>query len=180
MGRIRDAVVTGARAVRRIPIPSTVTHQALREARSPLPPGHVLKTHAIEHEMIGRTRTIWLDEHRADGGIIVFLHGGAYVSGPFASDWAWLSRQVDALDCAGPARRAPLGARGSAPRRRPRLLRRPTAARAGRDPGPVGADRHVALARPRAHQRRHHRDRSDRSGPRAAPAARRGPPLRRP
>ena len=101
MGRIRDAVVTGARAVRRIPIPSTVTHQALREARSPLPPGHVLKTHAIEHEMIGRTRTIWLDEHRAGNGLIVFLHGGAYVSGPFASDWAWLSRQVDALGCAG-------------------------------------------------------------------------------
>ncbi|MDN6301757.1 MAG: alpha/beta hydrolase [Brachybacterium sp.] len=101
MGRIRDAVVTGARAVRRIPIPSTLTHQALREARSPLPPGHVLKTHAIEHEMIGRTRTVWLDEHRSENGLIVFLHGGAYVSGPFASDWAWLSRQVDALGCAG-------------------------------------------------------------------------------
>ncbi|MGP9537913.1 alpha/beta hydrolase fold domain-containing protein [Brachybacterium sp. AOP43-C2-M15] len=101
MGRIRDAVVTGARAVRRIPIPSTLTHQALREARSPQPPGHVLKSHAIEPEMVGRTRTVWLDEHRADNGIIVFLHGGAYVSGPFTSDWAWLSRQADARDCAG-------------------------------------------------------------------------------
>jgi len=101
MGRIRDAVVTGARAVRRIPIPSTLTHQALREARSPQPPGHVMKSHAIEPEMIGRTRTVWLDEHRASRGLIVYLHGGAYVSGPFASDWAWLSRQVDALGCAG-------------------------------------------------------------------------------
>ena len=101
MGRIRDAVVTGARAVRRIPIPSALTHQALREARRPTPPGHVLKSHAIEPEMIGRTRTVWLDEHRADNGVIVFLHGGAYVSGPFVSDWAWLSRQVDARNCAG-------------------------------------------------------------------------------
>lgn len=101
MGRVRDAMVTGARAVRRIPIPSTLTHQALREARSPMPPGHVQKAHAIEHEMIGRTRSIWLDEHRAANGLIVHLHGGAYVSGPFASDWAWLSRQVDALGCAG-------------------------------------------------------------------------------
>jgi epsilon-lactone hydrolase len=101
MGRIRDAVTTGARAVRRIPIPSALTHQALREARSPQPPSHVLKTHAIEPEMIGRTRTVWLDEHRADRGVLVHLHGGAYVSGPFASDWAWLSRQVDALGCAG-------------------------------------------------------------------------------
>ncbi|MGO2719244.1 MAG: alpha/beta hydrolase fold domain-containing protein [Brachybacterium tyrofermentans] len=101
MGRVRDAVVTGARAVRRIPIPSALTHQALREARSPHPPSHVLKAHAVENEMIGRTRSVWLDEHRADRGIIVFLHGGAYVSGPFASDWAWLSRQVEARGCAG-------------------------------------------------------------------------------
>lgn len=101
MGRVRDAVVTGARAVRRIPIPSALTHQALREARSPQPPSHVQKAHAVENEMIGRTRTVWLDGHRADRGILVFLHGGAYVSGPFASDWAWLSRQVEARGCAG-------------------------------------------------------------------------------
>ncbi|GAA1487768.1 alpha/beta hydrolase fold domain-containing protein [Brachybacterium sacelli] len=101
MGRVREAVVTGARAVRRIPIPSTLSHQALREARSPQPPSHVQKTHAVEDEMIGRTRTVWLDRHRAELGLIIFLHGGAYVSGPFASDWAWLSRQVDARGCAG-------------------------------------------------------------------------------
>lgn len=101
MGRVRDAVITGARAVRRIPIPSALTHQALREARSPQPPSHVLKSHAVEHEMIGRSRTVWLDRHRADRGIIVYLHGGAYVSGPFASDWTWLSKQADAHDCAG-------------------------------------------------------------------------------
>lgn len=101
MGRIRDAVVTGARAVRRIPIPSALSHQALREARSPQPPGHVQKNHAIEQEMIGRTRAVWLDGHRAERGIVVHLPGGAYVSGPFTSDWAWLSRQIEALDCAG-------------------------------------------------------------------------------
>ncbi|WP_114855179.1 alpha/beta hydrolase fold domain-containing protein [Brachybacterium sp. YJGR34] len=101
MGRIRDAVVTGARAVRRIPIPSTLSHQALLEARSPQPPGAVQRTHAVEQEMIGRTRTVWLDRHLADNGIVVHLHGGAYVSGPFASDWQWLSRQVDLRGCAG-------------------------------------------------------------------------------
>lgn len=101
MGRIRDAVVTGARTVRRIPIPSTLTHQALREARSPQPPTHVQKAHAVEQEMPGRTRAVWLDRHHAEQGLIVHLHGGAYVSGPFASDWAWLSRQVEALGGAG-------------------------------------------------------------------------------
>lgn len=101
MGRIRDAVVGGARTVSRIPIPSTLTHQALREARRPLPPSSVLKAHAVEVQMLGRTRSVWLDRHRASEGIIVHLHGGAYVSGPFTSDWAWLSRQVDAHGGAG-------------------------------------------------------------------------------
>ncbi|HJC69526.1 alpha/beta hydrolase fold domain-containing protein [Brachybacterium sp. EE-P12] len=101
MGRIRDAVVTGARAAARIPIPSALTHQALREARSPQPPSHVLKSHAVEAEMIGRTRTVWLDRHHLGNGLIIHLHGGAYVSGPFTSDWSWLSRQVEAQDCAG-------------------------------------------------------------------------------
>ena len=81
MGRIRDAVVTGARAAARIPIPSALTHQALREARSPQPPSHVLKSHAIEQEMIGRTRTVWLDRHHRGNGLIIHLHGGAYVLG---------------------------------------------------------------------------------------------------
>ena len=100
MGRIGDAVVRGARTVRRIPIPSAVSLPALQEARRARPQGGVLKRHGVEVEMIGRTRCIWLDEHRADQGIIVHLHGGAYVSGPFASDWAWLSRQAQAQDCA--------------------------------------------------------------------------------
>ena len=103
MGRIRDAVVVGARTVRRIPIPSALSHQALREARRPNPPSAVLKRHAVEVEMIGRTRCVWLDGHlaRQEGDpVIVHLNSGAYVSGPFASDWAWLSRQADARGCA--------------------------------------------------------------------------------
>lgn len=100
MGRIRDAVVVGARTVRRVPIPSAVSNHALREARRPNPPGSVQKTHAIDIEMIGRTRCVWLDAHHIDRGLIVHLHGGAYVSGPFASDWTWLSKQADAQGCA--------------------------------------------------------------------------------
>ena len=90
MGRIRDAVVTGARAAARIPIPSALTHQALREARSPQPPSHVLKSHAIEQEMIGRTRTVWLDRHHRGNGLIIHLHGGAYVQGESRQTWEWL------------------------------------------------------------------------------------------
>ena len=101
MGRIRDAVVVGARTVRRVPIPSAVTNHALREARRALPPSSVQKRHAVDVEMIGRTRCVWLDGHRRDRGLIIHLHGGAYVSGPFTGDWTWLSKQADARDCAG-------------------------------------------------------------------------------
>lgn len=101
MGRIRDAVVVGARAVYRVPVPAAVYTHSLREARRSLPPGRVQRTHAVDVEMLGRTRCVWLDRHLADRGVIVHLHGGAYVSGPFAGDWEWLSAQADAARCAG-------------------------------------------------------------------------------
>lgn len=105
MGRIRetvrDVVTVSARAVHRTPVPPVIYTHGLREARRPLPPGGVQKAHAIDLEMIDRTRCVWLDRHRADSGIIVHLHGGAFVSGPFAGDWEWLSRQAQALGCAG-------------------------------------------------------------------------------
>ncbi|EWS79825.1 alpha/beta hydrolase [Brachybacterium phenoliresistens] len=100
MGRIREAVMIGARTVRRLPMPSGVYTTSLREARRPLPPGAVLKRHAVDPEMIDRTRAVWLDRHRADRGVIVHLHGGAYVSGPFAGDWEWVSQLADAHECA--------------------------------------------------------------------------------
>lgn len=100
MGRIKDTVVLGARTVRNMPLPAGVYRGSLREARRPLPPGGVQKRHAVDLEMIARTRTVWLDRHRADRGVLVHLPGGAYVSGPFRGDWQWLSRQADALQCA--------------------------------------------------------------------------------
>ncbi|MDO5662103.1 MAG: alpha/beta hydrolase fold domain-containing protein [Brachybacterium sp.] len=101
MGRIRRAVTVGVETVRRVPVPSGVYTHALQEARRSMPPGAVQKTHAVDVEMIGRTRCVWLDRHRADRGTVVHLHGGAYVSGPFAGDWEWLSRQADRREGAG-------------------------------------------------------------------------------
>lgn len=100
-GRIKDAAVVGARAVYRTPLPPVIYTHGLREARRPLPPGGVQKAHAIDVEMIDRTRCVWLDRHHADAGVLVHLHGGAFVSGPFAGDWQWLSRQARELGCAG-------------------------------------------------------------------------------
>lgn len=101
MGRITDAVVVGARTVRRLPMPGRVYTQGLAGARRALPPSGVQKTHAVDVEMIDRTRTVWLDRHLAENGVIIHLHGGAFVSGPFVGDWQWLSQQADARQCAG-------------------------------------------------------------------------------
>ncbi|MCS6712032.1 alpha/beta hydrolase fold domain-containing protein [Brachybacterium sp. EF45031] len=101
MGRIADIVTTGARAVRNAPVPGPVYTQGLAEARRALPPGRVQKKHAVDVEMIDRTRCVWLDRHLAAEGVIVHLHGGAYVSGPFGGDWEWLSAQAEARRCAG-------------------------------------------------------------------------------
>lgn len=100
MGRIRDSLVVGARAAVRVPIPTALSTHAMREARTAMPPGFVQKKHAIDVEMLGRTRCVWLDRHHADKGVIVHLHGGAYLSGPFAADWAWLSRHAHEQGCA--------------------------------------------------------------------------------
>ncbi|PWH07531.1 esterase [Brachybacterium endophyticum] len=101
MSRIRDAVMMAGRTVRRLPLPKAFYTHTLREARRPMPGGGVLKRHAVDVEMVDRTRCVWLDRHHASEGVIVHLHGGAFVSGPFAGDWAWLSHQVDARRCAG-------------------------------------------------------------------------------
>lgn len=101
MSRIRDAVVVSARAVRRMPLPRSLYTGSASQARRSLPGGAVQKRHAIDVEMIGRTRGVWLDRHLAEQGIIVHLHGGAFVSGPFGGDWEWLSAQADARGCAG-------------------------------------------------------------------------------
>ncbi|MFC0675327.1 alpha/beta hydrolase [Brachybacterium hainanense] len=100
MGRIREVVLIGARTVRRLPVPAGVYTSSMREARRALPPGAVQKRHAVDVEMIDRTRAVWLDRHRADRGVIVHLHGGAYVSGPFQGDWEWISQLADAHECA--------------------------------------------------------------------------------
>ncbi|MGQ4496107.1 alpha/beta hydrolase fold domain-containing protein [Dermabacteraceae bacterium P13101] len=93
-------VSSTTQTVKRIPIPGPVYTSSLRTARRSLPGVGVQRKHAVDVEMINRTRTVWLDRHRRENGLIVYLHGGAFVAGPFPGDWQWLSRQAEALDCA--------------------------------------------------------------------------------
>ncbi|CAM4020665.1 alpha/beta hydrolase [Helcobacillus massiliensis] len=100
MSRLVEYPKIAVRAVRQAPLPGWVYTTGFGKARMATPTGAVLKRHAVDVAMINRTRTVWLDRHKADNGVIVYLHGGAYVSGPFAFDWQWLSDQADRRECA--------------------------------------------------------------------------------
>lgn len=65
------------------------------------PPPGVAATHAVEVAELGGTRCVWLDRDRRDAGVIVYLHGGSYVCGPYAGHWAYLSRLLGAAGGAG-------------------------------------------------------------------------------
>lgn len=101
MGRIKHYAAIAGRTLTRTPLPDFVYEIGFGKVRIAKPPAPVQKRHAIDIELINRTRTVWLDKHKADRGIIVYLHGGSYMAGPFVGDWEWLSKQVDERECAG-------------------------------------------------------------------------------
>lgn len=101
MNRLKDYATIAGRTLTRTPLPDWAYSTAFGKMRIPLPGGKVAKKHAVDQELANRTRVVWLDKHKAGAGIIVYLHGGGYSSGPFAGEWRWLSQQVDARECAG-------------------------------------------------------------------------------
>lgn len=100
MNRIKDLATISARAVTKTVLPDWVYTSTFGKARVANPPSAVRKKHAIDIELINRTRVVWLDKHRSAQGVIVYIHAGGYVSGPFYGEWEWASAQADARQCA--------------------------------------------------------------------------------
>jgi epsilon-lactone hydrolase len=65
------------------------------------PPAAIAAAHGCEVETRGDSRLVWLDRGRAADGVLAFLHGGSYVSGPVAGQWDYLARLCDATGLAG-------------------------------------------------------------------------------
>src|SRR5687767_2757754 len=63
----------------------------LRKGNRPLPPKLVAGRHQVLEEEIGGARCVWLDRQRAAEGVLIYLHGGAYLFGPVKEQWRWLS-----------------------------------------------------------------------------------------
>jgi monoterpene epsilon-lactone hydrolase len=65
------------------------------------PPSAIVAGHACEEEVRGGSRVVWLDRDRAADGVLAYVHGGSYVSGPAPNQWDYLARLGDATGLAG-------------------------------------------------------------------------------
>ena len=72
-----------------------------KELNVPEPPADVAAAHAPDALDLGGVRAVWLDRDRAPEGVIVYLHGGSLVSGPYRSHWEHLGRLLEATGMAG-------------------------------------------------------------------------------
>jgi acetyl esterase/lipase len=61
-----------------------------QEQNAPLPQPKIAAKHEVAEFHIGSARGVWL---RTPGsrGVIVYLHGGSFITGPHAEQWEWLS-----------------------------------------------------------------------------------------
>lgn len=60
------------------------------ELSLPLPP----KSFAARCEAvrIGETKAVWIDRERAENGVLVYLHGGAFYFGPIKEHWQYIAQ----------------------------------------------------------------------------------------
>jgi acetyl esterase/lipase len=52
-------------------------------------------------DSLNGVRSVWLGRERLSSGLLVYLHGGAYATGPNAGQWRWLSTVTSAAGMAG-------------------------------------------------------------------------------
>jgi len=64
----------------------------IRRLDCPMPTARVARRHAVEEVEVAGVRCVWLDRGHAEAaGTLVYLHGGGFLFGPLAEQWAWLS-----------------------------------------------------------------------------------------
>jgi acetyl esterase/lipase len=78
-----------SRGLPRLPFPVNVRIQRL--GRMPRPPRALRAGQHVETRTAGGVPVTWLRPSLADRGVLVFLHGGSYVTGPVSGQWRWLA-----------------------------------------------------------------------------------------
>jgi monoterpene epsilon-lactone hydrolase len=96
--------MAGARAYLRLrwkPWSALASPRLRQVVNRPDPPGDVARDHACEVLDAGGARAVWLDRRRAAAGVLVYVHGGTYITGPETAQWRWFGALCDAAGMAG-------------------------------------------------------------------------------
>lgn len=81
-------------------LPHRLAIALVRGSRSTRPPRAVRRRTAAEQTTAGAVPVVWLHRARNERGVVVYLHGGAYVLGPVAAQWRWAAELGDAASVA--------------------------------------------------------------------------------
>ena len=65
------------------------------------PPVNIAKKGVFEKIEIDGSRAIWLNKLNEHKGVLVFLHGGSYTSGPYQEHWEYLADMCQKTELAG-------------------------------------------------------------------------------
>jgi acetyl esterase/lipase len=85
---VRSVESLGIGAVNRLPL--RMRPYVLRATRRARPSRRVSAGIAVTQETVGGVPITWLGRERGDG-MILYLHGGAYLAGPISVQWRWLA-----------------------------------------------------------------------------------------
>jgi acetyl esterase/lipase len=61
-----------------------------QKQNAPLPQPKIAAKHDVAEFHVGSARGVWL-RNSGSRGVIVYLHGGSFITGPHAEQWEWLS-----------------------------------------------------------------------------------------
>jgi len=72
-------------------LPSRWTEAVLASLSNRLPGQAIRKRVAVSDTVIAGVPVVWMNRDSRANGVIVYVHGGAYVVGPNPSDWDWIA-----------------------------------------------------------------------------------------
>lgn len=77
-----------------------MTAEEMHRYSVPEPPQSVREKHQTEKIEIGGTAAYWLSKEKASKGVLIYLHGGAYVVGPISMQWDYISKMSQRTEMA--------------------------------------------------------------------------------
>ncbi len=67
-----------------------LTPKDIKRSRITEPPKNLVKNTSHEKFTVGDSKGIWLSKENRNRGVLVYLHGGSYRSGPYKEQWEYL------------------------------------------------------------------------------------------